>query len=187
MKGRFLQTSMKMSPTELITHMKRVGPEVLKEEYYAAGGEQVHIYYDPAVTYEKILEMVEVMRPRFLVVDIADHVGFRGSHKLEGVGALEELYRRFRQLAAYYECDVITVGQASNDADGAKYVKLSNMKGSTTAKQGALDWALSIGKTFAVGDAGVRWLNVVKNKNGCTVDEINLVGFDVERGRYYDL
>ena len=185
---RLYQSMLNISGPELVAMVKAGRKDELDERYNEMGGSNIRIYYDPSVTFEQIARLTDATRPRILAVDIADHVMFHGAADLRTDLRLEGIYRRYRQLAGTYDClDVITCAQAGADADGKRYVKLSDTSNSKVGKPGALDWAISIGKTYNENESDLRWFNIVKNKVGQTIQESNAMRFDKLRGRYEDV
>ena len=161
------------------------GPEV-KRRFLSAGGDKLLFAKSMSATYEDILALMEKNNIRVLISDIADHVSFRGDRDLTGPTRLGELYRRFRQLASGYDCDVITAGQASAECAGKKIVHQEHMHNSKTDKPGALDNAIGIGATYQEEDKNTRWINICKNKFGVTISPITSVTIDTERGLFFD-
>lgn len=155
------------------------------------GYDKVHFYHDANLSFETINSYLQQFKDRvkvkMLVVDIADHVHFRGGGDLAQHQRLGELYRRYRQLACEFNMDVITAGQASSDVHGRKVVDLDSMHNSKTDKPGALDYAIGIGSSGLGEDTYLRWISICKNKIGATRQPTTTVRFDKERGRYLDI
>jgi hypothetical protein len=68
-------------------------------------------------------------------------------------------------LAGTYNCAIIGVAQGVGDAERTKWLKLSDIYGSRVAIQGALDYALGIGRILDdPAQEDLRFINVPKNK-----------------------
>ena len=191
--GRFVKLRTYQSllnlPSSEIHQMVLAGKKgELEEEYNAAGGAKIKILYDANLTIETMrAELEKIDAPRLIIVDIADHVTFRGDSELNGPNRLGELYRRYRSMASQFSCDILSVGQASAECDGKKVLHMDHMHNSKTDKPGALDYAIGIGKTYDPNDSELRWLTICKNKIGCTIRETSPVRIDTVRGRMYDV
>jgi replicative DNA helicase len=186
-KYRLYQSMLGLSAIDIQTRIKAGQLDELVLQYREAGGDKINVFYDPNVTYEQILELMEKRNVRILVVDIADHVGFRGRSDLSGPQQLGELYRRYRSLAVRFSCDILTVGQASAEAAGKQVLHLEHMHNSRTDKPGALDYAIGLGQSYNASEDELRWINIVKNKIGQTINEISTVMIDKARGLIGDL
>lgn len=186
-KLRYYQYFLGLSSEEILEAIWQNGKESLDDAYRAAGGAKIRIWYDPNATIEGIRALLEKQPARLLVVDVADHVSFRGSGDMSGVAKLEELYRKLRGIAAQYKADIFSVGQASYDCDGRKVVHLGDMYNSKTGKPGALDWAIGIGATHDEAETNFRWLNFTKSKISSIQKVTNMIRIDKDRGQMYDV
>ena len=116
----------------------------------------------------KIEAYVEKEQPDILLIDQADKVNIGGNFNA-GHERLRELYRRLRETAKRYDCAVLAVSQASNDAKGRTRLSGFDMEGSKIGKMAELDLCIGIGKHEA-GDVDdsepdtSRYLTVSKNK-----------------------
>jgi KaiC/GvpD/RAD55 family RecA-like ATPase len=116
----------------------------------------------------KIEAYVEKEQPDILIIDQADKVNIGGNFNA-GHERLRELYRRLRETAKKFDCAVLAVSQASNDAKGRTRLSGFDMEGSKIGKMAELDLCIGIGKHEA-GDVddtdpdNTRYLTVSKNK-----------------------
>ena len=116
----------------------------------------------------KIEAYVEKEQPDILIIDQADKVNIGGNFNA-GHERLRELYRRLRETAKKYDCALLAVSQASNDAKGRTRLSGFDMEGSKIGKMAELDLCIGIGKHEA-GDVDdsepdtSRYLTVSKNK-----------------------
>jgi replicative DNA helicase len=186
-KLRSYQSILNLTSPEILEYLRTGQKEELEYRYRESGGSKLHIHYDPNVSMEGIRALLERNPPRLVIVDIADHVSFRGGNDLAGPARLGEVYRRFRSLAGHFSCDILTVGQASAECDGRKVLQMDHMHNSKTDKPSALDYCIGMGKTYNPEDAELRWLTICKNKIGCTTKETAPIRIDTTRGRLYDV
>ena len=116
----------------------------------------------------KIEAYVEKEQPDILIIDQADKVNIGGNFNA-GHERLRELYRRLRETAKKYDCALLAVSQASNDAKGRTRLSGFDMEGSKIGKMAELDLCIGIGKHEA-GDVDdsepdtSRYLTISKNK-----------------------
>ncbi len=111
----------------------------------------------------QIKQYMNYYNPRLVVIDQGPNIAVENK-RLEGVARLKELYIQYRDLANKYDCDIISLGQASVNAENKKLLTGSNMDASKTDIPGQCDWIVGIGKLEDRGYEEVRWLNIIKNK-----------------------
>jgi len=157
-----------------------------KELYYKYGGNKIHVYDNAFISIEQIKYLLKSYKPRLLIVDQGDKVSFAGGVKLEGHARLKELYRQFRELAKEYDTHILTVGQASSEADGKKWLTMNHMDNSKTAKPGEMDYIIGVGKTNDESEDELRYLSLSKNKLTGKHTKYT-VKFNHLTGRYEDL
>lgn len=135
-----------------------------REEFRRNNGRLVKIYDDASITVKDMEKILKKYNVRLAIVDQGDKVRFYGDKNLAEHERLKKLYGKFRELAKQYGCDIITAGQANAEAEGRKYLKLTNMDNSKTGKPGELDFAIGIGAL--IGDIAntTRFISVCKNK-----------------------
>jgi len=116
----------------------------------------------------KIEAYVDKERPDILIIDQADKVNINGNFNASHE-RLRELYRRLRETAKRYDCALIAVSQASNDAKGRTRLSGFDMEGSKIGKMAETDLVIGIGR-HEQGDVDdsepdtTRYLTVSKNK-----------------------
>jgi hypothetical protein len=122
-------------------------------------------FFDDIVSGDQVKYILKTYRPRVLVVDQATDVDIHTKRKADGVEYLKQLFKWYRRLANEYQCAIVGVSQGVGDAENTKWLKLSDIYGSRVAIQGALDYAIGIGRK--VDDAAAenqRYINIPKNK-----------------------
>lgn len=115
-------------------------------------------------TGEQLEYIIKKYTPHILVMDQAPYVQIPAKKKEEGVKYLETLFQYYRRLCDIHNFAFIGVAQAEGKAEDTKYLKLGEIYGARVAIQGALDWAIGIGKKEKDVDEEMRYINVAKNK-----------------------
>lgn len=135
--------------------------------------------------YWEVEALVKRVEPSLIVFDMLDKVqGFKGDREdLRHA----EAYRWARRLARF--APVITSSQATGDAENRKWIPLSMLAGSRTAKQAEADAIIMLGKDN--DEEHIRYLNIVKNKlagDENSVEEMRHGKFEIlldrQRARY---
>ena len=126
--------------------------------------DSVH-FFDDIVAGDQVKYILKTYRPRVLIVDQATDVDIKTKRRADGVEYMKQLFKWYRRLANEFACAIVGVSQGVGDAENTKWLKLSDIYGSRVAIQGALDYALGIGRK--VDDPAVenqRYINIPKNK-----------------------
>lgn len=142
-------------------------PSDAEEEFKKLGGDKIKLYDEAMISVEDIEQLLKEHNVRLVVIDQGDKVSFAGSSTMSSVDKLKAVYGKFRELAKTYDCDIITVGQASATAEGKKWLTNTDMDNSKVGKVGELDYAIGIGKVFEDPDdpiCSLRYLSLCKNK-----------------------
>jgi hypothetical protein len=140
-----------------------------QSEAYKRGLGNVLIF-DQITAGEQIEYILKEHKPIIMYVDQSTDVDLQLSRKREGVDYLKALFKWYRGLATKHDCGIIGVAQGTGTAEDTKYLKLSDIYGARVAIQGALDYAIGIGKLESDPiDSDQRYINVPKNKlaDGC--------------------
>lgn len=154
-------TSMLNTPIDTILNRLQEA----KEKFLQMGGGKIKIYDNAYISTDVIKHLIRTYNPRVLIVDQGDKVVFPGSSKLEGTHKLKELYRIFREIAKEFNIHILTVGQASGEAEGKRWLQMTHMDNSKTGKPGEMDYIIGIGKTISEDtEDEIRYLNLCKNK-----------------------
>ena len=125
-------------------------------------------------------------KPRIVIIDQGDKVSFPKDGDHSNADRLQKLYQIYRELGKEHKCDIITVGQASGEAEGKKWLSMDMMNNSKTGKPGELDVINGIGCSFAEGDEELRFIHLCKNKLTGTHGK-HTVLIDPQKGRYKDV
>lgn len=135
-----------------------------EREAYKRGLKNVLIF-DQITAGEQIEYILKEHKPIIMYVDQSTDVDLQLSRKREGVDYLKALFKWYRNLATKHEVGIIGIAQGTGTAEDTKYLKLSDIYGARVAIQGALDYAIGIGKLEEDPiDSAQRYINVPKNK-----------------------
>ena len=128
------------------------------------GFDRIHVF-DEIVAGEQVRYILKNYHPSIMVVDQATDVDIRTKRKADGVEYMKQLFKWYRRLANQYGCGIVGVSQGVGDAENTKWLKLSDIYGSRIAIQGALDYAIGIGrKVDDIVLEDQRYINIPKNK-----------------------
>jgi replicative DNA helicase len=103
-------------------------------------------------------------KPKLIVIDSGDKVSFSGDSKYEGANRLGQLYYLYRQLVDEFGLIGLTVGQASAEAAGKKWLEMHMLDNSKTGKPKEMDFIVGLGRTLGSEEDGIRYINIPKNK-----------------------
>lgn len=130
--------------------------------------------FDDITTGEQIQYIIKEYNPSILYIDQATDIDIKTKRKREGVDYFKSLFKWYRKLAVKNNLAIIGISQGVGTAEQTKWLKLSDIYGSRVAIQGALDFAIGIGR---VTDDPIvedfRYINIPKNK-----------GFEGDDGRF---
>lgn len=154
--------------------------------YAARNGNAIKIYDSGIIQFTDIVQYIKDYNPRLVVIDQADKVHFRGMTTMDLPVKLKELYKHFREVAKEFDIPIITVGQASSEAEGRKWLRPDWMDYSKTGKYAETDFILGLGKSHDEGEKNLRFLNICKNKMR-GIETPHTLQFDNITGRYKDL
>lgn len=132
-----------------------------EEKFHSLTGGRIKIYDDAGMTRRTIESRCKELQPGLIVLDQIDKIkGFTSDrYDLQ----MKEIYQWARELAKRY-CPVIAICQAGGTGEGKKWLTMTDVDSSHTAKQGEADFILGIGKSNDEGMQEVRFLNISKNK-----------------------
>lgn len=137
--------------------------------YYELTKGSIKIYDDAGISKKTVEKICQQVNPSLIIFDQIDKIyGFEAErHDLK----MKTIYQWARELAKQYG-PVIGVCQAGGTAEGKKYLVMTDVDSSHTAKQGEADFILGIGATNNEGEEYVRYLHACKNKLGGDEDSI---------------
>ena len=126
-----------------------------------AFGHKFKFVDNPTISRGRIDSLCRSIKPGLIVFDQLDKVhGFVAErHDL----LMKAKYQWARELAKQYG-PVIGVCQAGGSAENKRYLEMTDVDSSMTAKQGEADWIIGIGRTNDSGLQRIRYLSVCKNK-----------------------
>lgn len=122
-------------------------------------------FFDQVSSGSQIEQIIRDYKPKILYVDQSTDVDVATVRKSDGVEYQKQLFKWYRRMANKWDCAIIGVSQGVGDAENKKFLKLSDIYGSRVAIQGALDYAIGIGrKTDDPTLEETRYIHVPKNK-----------------------
>lgn len=130
------------------------------------GFDNVYIF-DEITAGEQVEYILKEYKPIIAYVDQSTDVDIKLSRKRDGVEYYKALYKWYRGLAGTFDVAIIGVAQGTGNSEDTKYLKLSDIFGSRVVIQGALDYAIGIGRLESDPiDEDQRYINIPKNKLG---------------------
>jgi len=121
--------------------------------------------FDSITTGEQLQYIIKEYQPTILFIDQATDIEIQTGRKREGVDYLKALFKWYRRLANKHDCAIVGVSQGVGLAENTQWLKLSDIYGSRVAIQGALDYAIGIGrKVDDPVSEDLRFINIPKNK-----------------------
>lgn len=132
-----------------------------QEKYYEITKRNIKIYDDAAITKTTVEKICKQLNPAMIIFDQIDKIyGFEAErHDLK----LKTIYQWARELSKMYG-PVLAVCQAGGTGEGKKWLTMTDVDSSHTAKQGEADFILGVGATGNDGEEYMRYFSVCKNK-----------------------
>jgi len=180
-KLRNYQSCLNAATSSIVSNVEKA-----KELFKERGGDKIKIYDDASISISAIKKALKKHKPRIVIIDQGDKVSFPKDGDHSNADRLQKLYQIYRELGKEHKCDIITVGQASGEAEGKKWLSMDMMNNSKTGKPGELDVIIGIGCSFAEGDEELRFIHLCKNKLTGTHGK-HTVLIDPQKGRYKDV
>ena len=124
-KFRIMQAALKATKDEILSKI-----DSAISVYINKWGNKLKIVDNALITYEQIHEIVSTYKPKCLVIDQGDKVRFKGDKDMSLHERLKALYVKLRELAKEFDIPIITIGQASGEAEGKKWLSMDMMDNS---------------------------------------------------------
>lgn len=138
-----------------------VDPDGKETEYLARTGNRIKIVDRKAITKTFVENILKKYKPALVLFDQIDKImGFKADREDLMLGAI---YQWARELAKQY-CPIIGICQSDGTGENVRYLTMSHVANSKTAKQAEADWILGIGCIHDTGWEEIRFLNISKNK-----------------------
>lgn len=179
---RLMEAVTGMSESEI-----RANPQRAKDLFRERGGHRIKIVDEAVLSVDYIERMCKEYRPRFVIIDQGDKVAVSGAGNMSTPEKLKAIYDQLREVVKRcnkdWIMDMLTVGQASVEAEDRRILTQAMLDSGKTGKAGAFDYIIGIG--YEHGKEDMRYITFPKNKlqgdHGTYV-----VAFDKLRGRYSD-
>ncbi len=138
-----------------------VDPDSKEQEFINRTGNRIKILDKKAIHRNLVEHICKKYKPGLILFDQIDKIeGFKADREDLLLGAI---YQWARELAKTY-CPVIGICQSDGTGENVRYLTMSHVANSKTAKQAEADWILGIGCLHDTGWEQVRFLNISKNK-----------------------
>lgn len=140
-----------------------------QEKYFEITKQNIKILDDAGLSRKQVERICAQLQPKMIIFDQGDKVyGFEADrYDLK----MKAIYQWMRELSKLYG-PVISVCQAGGTAENKKYLTMTDVDSSHTAKQGEADFILGIGATNSEGEENIRYLHASKNKLAGDEDSI---------------
>ena len=144
-----------------------VDPDGKEKEYLARTGNRIKIVDRKAITKTFVENILKKYKPALVLFDQIDKIiGFKADREDLMLGAI---YQWARELAKQY-CPIIGICQSDGTGENVRYLTMSHVANSKTAKQAEADWTLGIGCIHDTGWEEIRFLNTSKNQQPGDID-----------------
>ncbi len=146
--------------------------------------------HEPGLSHKDFYALLREAKPELIIIDQLDKLkGFENDRKDLELGSI---YEWARQIASEFG-PVIAVSQASQEAEGKRWLEQTDLANSKTSKAAEGDWILGIGKVHEAALEKIRHFHIIKNKldgDENTIEEYRHGKFDMyfypEISRYDD-
>jgi len=129
--------------------------------------ERIYIKDAVGMSIEDLHNYCKEHLPDILIIDQLDKISVSGEFSRTDE-RLTKVYEQAREIAKRYNCAVIGITQASNDAHDKLYYGFECLAGSKTGKAAEADFVITIGMKAVEStqgtDSGIRVINLTKNK-----------------------
>lgn len=128
---------------------------------------------------DRVDSYCELNKPDVIILDQGDKINIAGSYNASHE-RIRELFRSIRELSKRHNAALLTVSQASADAEGKTRIDFSMLEGSKTGKAAEADVIFGLSKYSSNTDDdapdNTRFINISKNKlsgyRGCIICNI---------------
>lgn len=132
-----------------------------EQRWLGSIGSRLKFIDNPGITKTQIENLCKKYNPKLIVFDQLDKVHGFDAERYDLV--MKAKYQWARELSKHYG-PVIGVCQAGGSAENKRYLEMTDVDSSYTAKQGEADWILGIGKLNDAGYERMRYFSICKNK-----------------------
>lgn len=135
--------------------------ETYSRQWQEVFGDRFLFIDNPGMSKSKIEAICKKHNPGLIVFDQLDKVHGFEAERYDLL--MKAKYQWARELAKRHG-PVIGVCQAGGTAENKRYLEMTDVDSSHTAKQGEADWVMGIGKSNEDGLQRIRYLSFCKNK-----------------------
>ena len=158
---------------------KELRQDLAVEAYEKVFKDRLILLHEVNLHYRELYAFLREAKPELIIIDQLDKMkGFDDDRKDLELGAI---YEWFRGIASEFGV-VIGLSQASEGAEGKRWLEQNDIANSKTAKPAEMDWILGIGKTHESALEKIRHFHIIKNKlegDSNTLEEYRHGKFDM--------
>lgn len=149
-----------------VDELTTLSPEMIEAALAKANcGNQFRIFNIHNRSIYDVERIIQETNPAIVVADMIDNIkGFSNAQR--GDLRLEALYQWFRDCAVIYDFLALATSQTSKMAEGEAFPTQDMLKESSTAKQGACDAIIMMGKVNTTGQENIRYFSIAKPWKG---------------------
>ena len=140
------------------------------------------VFAHPVLTFAHLRNLVRKHKPDVVFIDQIRNMRVKADNR---VGQLESSGIQARNIAAEFDCAVVSMTQVGDSGEGKLHLTMSDIDGSKTGIQAACDILLLIGNDTNFDQNKARMLNLCKNKSSGNHDSWPCK-IDPSISRYYD-
>jgi hypothetical protein len=156
---RFTQAILGRTKSEIASDISKASSDRVSSGY-----ERIK-FVDKVSSVSQVGRLLDELRPRILYIDQGTKVSIEGGDESNEVFRLQRLFNWYREKAKEYDCTIISLAQASGEAENKKWLRLTDLFGSKVTIQGELDFAIGVGRVLDnVAYSRIRFISVCKNK-----------------------
>jgi len=136
-------------------------PDVVAEIYNKEIRDKLQLIHKPDIHFRDAQAFFREVKPDAIVIDQLDKIiGFDDDRNDLVLGKIYQWSRRM----SHEHAPVIGVTQASESAEGKRWLHSNDMADSKTSKPAETDYLFGLGKVHEEALANVRFLHIIKNK-----------------------
>lgn len=153
---RCFQAAFGITTKELYDNLAKY--EKLWNEQYA---DIIRIRDNAKLTRNEVEKLCEKVNPSLIIFDQLDKIAWPDNERYDL--KMKAIYQWGRELSKAY-APFLAVCQAGGSAEGKKYLDMTDVDSSYTAKQGEADFMFGLGKTHDEKEENLRFISISKNK-----------------------
>lgn len=129
----------------------------------------IRIVDEARITKDLVEKLCAKYNPKLIVFDQLDKIVWQDSERNDL--KLKSIYQWAREISKKY-APFIAICQAGGSGEGKKYLDMTDVDSSATAKQGEADFIIGLGKTHEEREESQRFISICKNKLAGDADSL---------------